>query len=197
VAAVEKHAAEILHSGEKAAEDPGEWSLLGKVDAVKQASMLGGAIGGGLFAGSKNMLQDAAQGPDTEDLVSARIRDLEDPDHEAELRQIQTQAMLADLMANDEVIGGADPQQVADAYNEISALAPRASGQPMAVRALLRRHLQGNIEPFEVADTAKLESSIMGTENTVDPSSAMIAGGPIKTSAARTNHWLFNDDSII
>ena len=197
--AVEKHANDNLRPHELLpADDPGRWTLLGNVDAVKQAGLFGGALAGGLMGATGRMLSDSAKGPEMEELVSSKLQELEDPDHEAQLKQIQTQAMLADLMSNDEVIGGADPESVADAYNEISQLAPRAASQPMAMRALLRRHLQGNIEPFEIADTAKLENSLMKNESPVDPASPMIAGGPIKTSSAKPKHWLFNDnDSIL
>ena len=181
------------------ADDPGEWTLLGKINPTKQASMLGGAIGGGMLSGTKNILNQSSQTDSTEDLVSQQLLELQDPEHEAALKQIQTQTMLADLMNNDEVIGGYDPQQISEAYNELSMLAPRAMAQPMAVRALLRRQLQGNVEPFEVADTAKLESDVMKTDSPVDASNPLIAGGPIKSGPQikTSNHWLFDETSIL
>lgn len=192
---LEKHATDHLRQHELLpADEPGTWTLLGNVGGVKQAGIFGGAMGGGLVGAASKMMGGATQ----EDMVSKRLQELEDPEHENQLKQIQIQATLADLMSNDEVIGGADPESVAAAYNEISQLAPRATTQPMALRALMRRHLQGNIEPFEVADTAKLESSLMQTESPVNAADPMIAGGPIKNSSdTNSNHWLFNDNGSI
>lgn len=76
-------------------------------------------------------------------------------------RRIRNQALLYNMMANDEVISQYQPEEVVAAYNEIAQLFPRASSQPAMMRALLRKRLsQGAAEPFESAQAAKVESHL-------------------------------------
>ena len=67
-------------------------------------------------------------------------------------------------MMDDEVIGTHEPDQVLRAYNELSQMAPETSMQPMAMRALMRRHLQGNMEPFESKEVTDIEKGIRATQ---------------------------------
>ena len=145
------------------------WSLL-RGD-VKQADEEGG--GGGLGSlvipsavgvASRELMDKAmAGGKSKEDRINDAWEELEDPSHAAQLTQNRSQAMLHDLM-QDPVISGYSPDTVLNKYNEISQMAPRASQQPIAMRTLLRRHLQGNIEPFEARELAGLEKDTLGTE---------------------------------
>ena len=92
--------------------------------------------------------------------------DLGDPAHEQQLRQIQTQAMLQDLMSNDEVISGYEPDTVTEAFNEISESMPRASNRAAFMRPLLRKRLtQGAMEPFEAAEMANIEKTLGQSED--------------------------------
>ena len=128
-------------------------------------TLLEGVKAGGAFdlAGTKKMLDETLGGLDNADKdTQSTWLNLEDPAHDAQLRQIRTQVLLADLM-NDDAIGQHDPAHVMKAYNEISQMAPRTSQQPMAVRTLLRRHLQGNMEPFETKEIADLENKVKDT----------------------------------
>jgi len=95
---------------------------------------------------------------------------LQDPGHTAKLRNMQTSALLTDLMANDEIISSYDPVEVIHHYNEISQIAPRASGQEGIVRAVLRKRLAGGqsaIDPFEVSQLLDMENKIK--ERDIDP----------------------------
>ena len=130
------------------------WSL---IKIAEGGGLLSGAIG----AGGVGMIEKAMGGPDSAtDPVDKPWQQLEDPAHDAELRKIRTQAMLSDLMSNDDVIGGYDPEVVARTFNELSQLSPRGATQPAVMRAALRRHLQGNVQPFETRDVLDTEKSL-------------------------------------
>lgn len=138
---------------------PQHWTLLGmRKDASLGAGLAGGTIAGGAEAIIKHLMQG-----DSDKAVSGVVQDLEDPSHDAKLRQIRTQAMMTDLM-NDDVIGGYDPDHVSQVYNQIAQLAPRVAQQPFAMRTLLRRSLQGNVEPFEAREITDIEKTLKDTE---------------------------------
>jgi len=99
----------------------------------------------------------------TEKLIKGDLEKLLDPRHEENLRQIEVNAMLNDLMANDEVISGHEPESVLRVFNEISQLAPRTSHQKMLIRALLRKRLQyggDQVDPFEVQQLLDVENKL-------------------------------------
>jgi hypothetical protein len=99
-------------------------------------------------------------------MVESVEQDLSSPVHIDELRQIRSRAMLSDFLANDDVISGYAPEEVTNAYNEISQLSPRASSQPAIMRPLLRKRLTaGSVEPFEAQQMADIEKTIKQTEN--------------------------------
>jgi len=138
-----------------------EWSLLAGVDK-QAANSLDWAKGTAVGMGTRGLLEKAFGDQDPAPKINSTYLELEDPAHDAQLRQIKSQALLTDLM-NDDVIGGYDPDDVAKAYNEISQMAPRTATQPIAVRSLLRHHLQSNLEPHEAQQMTSIESGIMGT----------------------------------
>ncbi len=148
---------------------PEPWSLLKIGNAATSA---------GIGIGTKEIIEKAfGGGPSRDDAIEKTWLKLEDPSHDAQLRQIRTQALLADLM-NDEVIGGYDPERVTTAYNDISQMAPRAAQQPVAIRSLLRRHLQGNVEPFEAKEIADTETAIKNTEAPSTPKTNILRETP-------------------
>lgn len=121
---------------------------------------------------TKGIYKDIA-GMDVFDKEKARAKAMEalqDPAHTARLRNMQTSALLTDLMANDEIISSYDPEEVIHHYNEISQIAPRASSQEGVVRAVLRKRLAGGqsaIDPFEVGQLLDMENKIKDRD--VDP----------------------------
>jgi len=89
-------------------------------------------------------------GPSEDERVSGALASLHDPEHEAQMRAINSQATLQDLMLNDEVISGYDAPEVTDAYNDLVQLSPNIAGQRMLVQSLLRKKLQqGALDTFE------------------------------------------------
>lgn len=126
----------------------------------KEGSFLEFAVGSGVGKGLSDLLSGAGGKP-TSKLLEDKAMELEDPNHDAELRSVQARAMMADFMANDPTISGFDPDEVTNAYNEIAQVSPRASTQPALMRPLLRKRLSaGGIEPFEANEIANLEKTL-------------------------------------
>lgn len=145
----------------------GTTRVLGAVSStyspVKVGSLLtsvAAGVGANLGAG----MRSAVQPKTTSELISDIGLELDDPQHNDELRAIESRGMLNDFMANDEVISGFDPQEVAEAYNEIVQLAPSAAAQPAIMRPLLRKRLSaGAVEPFEAQQMADIEKTVRQT----------------------------------
>lgn len=117
-------------------------------------NLLGSAVGSGI---GREVQQQFAK--PKENLLGKIQRSLQDPQQDAEIRNIQIQAMLNDLMANDEVISAYPPQDVMRHYNELSQIAPRISNQDGLVRSQLRRRLQqGASDPYESEQLLKIEN---------------------------------------
>jgi hypothetical protein len=131
-------------------------NVLGPEHGTKRASFLNSLVDPvvkGMFEKTKAKTDNG--------LLDSYYTKLNDPAHEQRLRQIHSEAMLNDLLANDEVISGHEPHEVIRAFNELSQLSPRLSNQPMAVRALLRRHLsQGQVDPFELDMISGIENKL-------------------------------------
>ena len=99
--------------------------------------------------------------PDEDKLVASMKSQLESPEHEAELRGIQTQALLHDLVHQDPVLKSYDPQDLVESYNYLAQLAPRAAGSRPLMQSLLRRHMaQGQIEPHEISQLVDIDSQL-------------------------------------
>jgi hypothetical protein len=121
-----------------------------------------------MAAGAGAALSGAVRGlvdnlmPPKEDLVRGQLNSLQDPAHEDHIRTIRTQAMLADLLKNDPVISGYQPNQVYDAFNRISEVVPHATQSSMITRALVRRYLEQsqNVDPFEIDQMMNVENKM-------------------------------------
>lgn len=149
-----------------AAPNPGQSipsSVLGDLDpslnlTEKSAGLFGNLASMGVGAAVRGGTQRA---PDVNQKVQAAELELNAPEHLRELREIETRAMLNDLLTNDEVISGYDPAEVLDAYNEIAQLSPLSAGQPAVIRPLLRKRLaQGAVEPFEAQQMVDIEKTL-------------------------------------
>lgn len=137
-------------------------------DATKEAG-LGNVFATGLGAmGYKNMAQNAMMRmpgamPDPQRKEMDTLSKLMDPGHEMDIRNIQSEAMLNNLLANDDVISRHPSQDVLDAYNEVSQLAPHASSQTALMRDMIRKRLAGGpgaLDSFAI-------DSLVGTNNKI------------------------------
>lgn len=108
--------------------------------------------------------------------VEDQIRSLESPDHVNELRKIRANTALTSMLSDsDNPLSEYDPEQVLQAYNELTQLSPSIADQPGALQPLLQKRLMGNTEPFEVSETLKLEEGLQKTH----PNVRMPAQAPV------------------
>lgn len=133
------------------------WLIAEQPQRIEKQSFTASALALGATRAALNPPKSDTQTPAEKTWLS-----LDDPDHEADLQRIRAQATLAELM-DDDVISGYDPEQVTNAYNEIAQTTPRSATNPMIMRTLLRRHLEGNIEPFEASEMTKLDKQLRDT----------------------------------
>lgn len=102
-----------------------------------------------------------------------------DPYIDQELQAIRARAMLQDLLTNDDVIAGYEPEQVIEGYNELAAVSPQASTQIAMMRPMLRKWLtQGGMEPFEVQELTNVEKTLRQNQALGTPQKP--ATGPTK-----------------
>lgn len=130
---------------------------------LEKTAWLGDFVRGGLgtLAGA-NMAKEIAKRIPPTALDSLERKDLEgliDPRHEQEIRNIQSEAMLNDLMAHDDVIRGYHPDDVLDAYNEVAQMAPHAAGKKAIVRDMMRKRLSGGPQAFDQFTTSDLSKT--------------------------------------
>jgi hypothetical protein len=127
------------------------------------------AIGEGLLGGINDIVGSEFIQPtieqlrptDKDKLVQKKLEQIATPQHEQQLRDIRTRAMLEDMLSNDPVIQGHDRDDVLSAFNEVSQLAPRASQQPLLMNAMLRTRLQqGSLDPFQTGELVKTEQGL-------------------------------------
>ena len=117
---------------------------------------------------AKNVLGGAASGmkpPPTDELLQKQMDNLSDPEHDAELRRIQSQATLQELLLNDNEIAGYDPNEALDAYNDVVQASPRAATQRMLLQTLMRKRLsQGQLDQFDVDHLLGMEEKLRKQE---------------------------------
>lgn len=93
----------------------------------------------------------------TSDPVDKNLSALSDPMHERQLQQIRSQATLVDLMNNDSVIAGHDPDEVIAAYNQLLELSPQLGDRRILAQGALRTRLaQGGLDPFAAGQMVDL-----------------------------------------
>jgi hypothetical protein len=107
-------------------------------------------------SGLSSLMFDAPQA--NEDVVKDQYNKITDPAHELAMRDIRAQGAIHDLMLNDSVISGYDPQDVAMAYNEISDAAPSLGDSPAVLQAMMRKRLQaGEMGDFDVKQLLEMD----------------------------------------
>lgn len=80
---------------------------------------------------------------------------LADPNHDAKLRNIQTETMFTDLINTDEFLSKQDPEAVLEAYNDLLEVAPNLRGKKMLMRQALREYLAS--ESLDMSTIAQLQ----------------------------------------
>jgi hypothetical protein len=148
--------------------DPLSVSLLSK-----EGNLLGTAA---TYEGTKALL-DRFIGPQRrQTAINDAVSDLDDPDHEDELRAIRHQTMLSSMMSDpDNPLSGFDPEAVMQEFNQVAQMAPRVAEQRAALQPLLARRLSGHTEPFEVKEVTDLEK---GLKDSRTPSLNLLNNAP-------------------
>lgn len=95
---------------------------------------------------------------DPKSMVREQYQRLTDPSHENALKTIRAKSVVHDMVLNDPVISGYDPQDVAMAFNEIAELAPSLIDTPGMIRPLLRKRLEsGQLADFDVKQILEMD----------------------------------------
>lgn len=102
--------------------------------------------------GASNMAELTGMTPvDSKKELKKQYDKLTDPEHESTIKSIKAKGVLHDLILNDPVVSGYDPQEVAMAFNEVSELSPTLVDSPGMLRAVLRKRLEaGSLADFDV-----------------------------------------------
>ena len=97
-----------------------------------------------------------------EDLVNQSLDKLSDPAHEDKLRAIRVQAMIHELMAGDPIISGYGYNDVINAYNHLSEVAPKAMQQRVMAQAMLRKYLEqaGSMDIFDTGQMMNVNEQL-------------------------------------
>jgi hypothetical protein len=108
-------------------------------------------------------------GPNMISDTPPEVGSIVDPVHDRELRAAQLQVLVNDMISNDEVISAYPPNEVIDAVNEATKIAPASATNPMLMRAVVSRLLQqrGHVDPSEVEQLLTTETK---QRDLIDPS---------------------------
>ena len=138
-------------------------------------TLMAAGTAGAVGSAARGLVDKALSGYETDKAVAKAWMDLEDPEHENELRKIRVQAMLNSMMSDTEnPISAYDPDDVLQAYNELAQLAPRLSEQPAAVAPLLHKRLAGQMQPFEVAEALGIEKGLKDSKVTTPKTRSLL-----------------------
>lgn len=148
-------------------------SILGtsSEEQEKTANILDGPLRtlGAYSIVNNTMLQPIAKrlkGPSADEEAQKAMESLNDPAHESQLRAINAQSTLQDLMSNDDVISSYSPEQVANAYNDIVQISPSVADQRMLIQSLLRKQLQQDtLDTFEQDQLLGFEDKLRKQQN--------------------------------
>lgn len=98
------------------------------------------------------------QKTDPKDKARAQFNSLSDVSQDSAVKSIRAKSVLHDLILNDPVISGHDPQDVAMAFNDISELAPNLIDTPGMLQAVLRKRLEsGQLADFDVKQVLEMD----------------------------------------
>lgn len=139
---------------------PGPVDPLGRPRGEKQGFFgVGSTVGA--VAGESLLRDLARQIPGmkpTSELKEDVYSKLLDPFHEQQMHDIHSEAVLNNLLANDPVIGGHDPNVVMAHYNELVGMAPHLATNLGAIRSALRKRMhQGSLDQYDLESLMKME----------------------------------------
>jgi hypothetical protein len=127
------------------------------IGVTTPVKMVGGLIGASQ-EGVSGQIGKMLSGDDANDKTKQHFQALTDSDHEQALKTIRAKGVLHDLVINDPVISGYDPQDVAMAFNEVAELAPNLVDSPGMIQSVLRKRLEaGSLADFDVKQILEMD----------------------------------------
>jgi hypothetical protein len=130
-------------------------------EAVSGAEVIEERLGGLNDNSLYNDIINSTTPPTSGKLKSKAYLDVNDPNHMQQLETIKKKSMLAGLLNHDPFLRGESPSKVTNLYNQMSGMAPRATGQPLVTKALLKRYLaQGGAETHDLDQLVGLENKM-------------------------------------
>lgn len=127
----------------------------------KVGSLFSGVLGGLAASSVAQDLKDTAGYKTTDDLVSKAKNELQSVPHMRQLQGLQTDFVMRDMMANDEVVSHQPSDAVTQAYNELIQTAPNAMLQPAVARAMMRKRLSaGTLDGVDIDQLLSIERQI-------------------------------------
>jgi hypothetical protein len=169
---------ETLLSPRPTKPEPASNPKLAEVDLglFKLSGILGGMLSAGAFGATRSTLEGLRNAEDKK--LDGYVSSLDSPLHRDQLRNIKTQALLAEFMSDpDNPISGYDPDVVLREFNNIVQMTPRSADQPAVISSLLNKRLAGNVEPFELAETLNLEKGLKDTQMPVGSAAGGYSAG--------------------
>lgn len=129
---------------------------------TKSADLMQGMLGGAVASQLGDGLASTRMGKPTGDLVSDARGNFESAQHANNLRQIDAQVLLHDMLNNDETLAGYPQGDVLSAYNELSEIGPRLTTQSLTMRPLMHRMMAqgGKLDPHDVEQIIGLDSQL-------------------------------------
>ena len=161
----------------KAAEEYVETKKLHAETKIRVNKLAGMLTAGPVVAGSLSKMMKGKPEEAIQDLTSTTDRlkdtdkdgilessDLLSPNDLAEIRKATLEMNMSNLMQNDPVIGGYDPEIVKQHVNEIIEYFPEVHDKIVLLRSLLRRKLEtgGDFEPHEIAQQIDIAKKFGG-----------------------------------
>ena len=140
-------------------------SVWDRQSQIKTGGAMPFVLGYGAASGVSEFMSPIAKQmfPPKEDELASVKKKLEAPSHTNKIQAIRTRAMLDDMMANDSVISGYEPDEILQAFNHLSELAPNAvTSSNMLAKSLMRKYLeQGQIlDTFDIDQLLSAENKI-------------------------------------
>lgn len=170
----------FVAAGAASSADSGPWSPAASALFEKAANGIMGAPAMGAALGTMLGRTVGTMPQPKDDMVEDAWMDLEDPEHQNELRRIRAHTMLNQLLTDpEEPIAAHGPEKVMRAYNEIAQASPRVAENIATLRPILRKRLEGHPETFETKEMVDLEKGIAGARNPT-PQTSLLGKTPDK-----------------
>jgi hypothetical protein len=110
------------------------------------------------------MGMEGANSTQQEMLLQKSLLDWNERDPESAFNRLRYKLNFMDMVATDPNLQKFPPEQIAEAFNQIMEIAPRAARQPLFMRGLVSKYLeQGGLDPFDVvSNVLKAETDTFG-----------------------------------